>query len=125
MSDCYFRFCRPVHKHNNADALSRLPCQQCGRTSHTLEQTITTISATGLTGGYSNQEMRDLQLNDEGIGRLLLAKETDQQPSQDKAKSQGLEYCRLLQQWDQLVVKDGILWRCCFHPHEGNIGHSW
>ena len=25
-----------------------------------------------------------------------------------------------MQQWDQLVVKDGILWRCCVHPHEGN-----
>ena len=56
----------------------------------------------------------------QGIGQLLLAKETDQKPSQDKAKSQGLEYRRLLQQWDQLVVKDGILWRCCVHPHEGN-----
>ena len=64
--------------------------------------------------------MRDLQLNDESIGQLLIAKETDQQPSQDKAKSQGLEYRRLLQQWDQLIVKDGILWRCYVYPKEGN-----
>ena len=111
---------RPGRKHNNADALSRLPCQQCGRTWHTLEKPISTISTTGVTGGYSNQEMRDLQLNDASIGQLLLAKETDQKPSQDQAKSQGLEYRRLLQQWNQLVVKDGILWRCCVHPHEGN-----
>ena len=65
---------KPGRRHNNADALSWLPCQQCGRTSHTSEESISTISATGLTGGYSNQEMRDLQLNDECIGQLLLAK---------------------------------------------------
>ena len=70
---------------------------------------ITTISATGLTGGYSDHEMRDLQLKDDCIGQLLLAKETDQQHLQDQAKGQSIEYHRLLQQWDQLSVHNGVL----------------
>ena len=109
---------RPDRKHNNADALSRLPCQQCGRNSHNSETSVTTIPATGLTGGYSDLEMRDLQLKDDCIGQLLLAKETDQQPLQDQAKGQSIEYRRLLQQWDQLSVRNGVLGRYCVQPSE-------
>ena len=50
--------------------------------------------------------------------KLLLARESNQQPSQDQAKGQGLEYRRLLQQWDQLTVHHGVLWRYCVKPNE-------
>ena len=104
---------RPGCKHNNADALCQLPCQQCGGNSYNSETSVTTISATGLTGGYSAHKIRDLHLKDDCIGQLLLAKETDQQPSQDQAKGQSIEYCGLLQQWDQLSVSIGVLWQYC------------
>ena len=110
---------RPGRQHNNADALSRFPCQQCGRTSHVFNQPIATISATGMTAGYSSQELRNLQLNDECLGQLLLARERNQQPSQDYAKGQCIEYRRLLQQWDLLSVQDGVLWRYCIQPDDG------
>jgi len=44
--------------------VSWLTCQQYGRKSHISKESIAGISPTGLTGGYSTQEMRDLQLND-------------------------------------------------------------
>ena len=62
--------------------------------------------------------MRDLQLKDDCIGQLLLAKEANQQPLQDQAKGQNIEYRRLLQQWDQLSVHNGVLWRYCVQPRE-------
>ena len=46
---------------------------------------------------------------------MLKAKETNKRPSSDKAKGQSIEYRRLLQQWEQLVIRDGILWRCYTH----------
>ena len=103
LQNCQFTIVyRPGRKHNNVDALSRLPCQQCWRAIHNSETSVTTILAIGLTGGYSAQEMRDLQVKDNCIGQILLAKEADQQPSQDQAKRQSIEYHRFLQQWDQL-----------------------
>ena len=113
---------RPGHKHSNADSLSRYPCRQCGRESHLSEQSIFAISSTPVIRGYSSQDMRDLQLNDNCVGPILKAKEANQQPPQDLAKTQSLEYRRLLQQWDQLVVRNGVLWRCYVHPASGS---SW
>ena len=72
-----------------------------------------------MTAGYSSRELRNLQLNDECLGQLLLARERNQQPSQDYAKGQCIEYRRLLQQWDQLSVQDGVLWRYCIQPDDG------
>ena len=66
---------RPGRQRNNADALSRFPCQQCGRASQVFNQPIATISSTGMTAGYSSWELRNLQLNDECLGQLLLARE--------------------------------------------------
>ena len=115
---------RPGCRHNNADALSRLPCSQCGRESHSPKsaELISVISASNYIGGYSTKDLRDSQLNDPCIGELLLAHESNQKPSQDHAKGKDLEYRRLLQQWEQLTIKDDILWRYFAHPnHDG--GH--
>ena len=63
---------RPGWMHNNVDALSRLPCNQCGRESH-LDKPVAVISTSNCTGSYSAQNIRDFQLNDPCIGELLLA----------------------------------------------------
>ena len=106
---------RPGRKHNNADALSRLPCQQCGRNT---EDTIASISSSTISGGYSSEEIRCMQLDDKCLGELLQAKESHQKPSQDHSKSQSTEYRRLYQQWDQLIVRSGVLWRYYAQPNE-------
>ena len=107
---------RPGHKHSNADALSHYPCRQCGRESHLMEQPILTITTNNLMGGYSSSDMRSFQLSDSCVSLILRAKERGQKPSPDLAKSQSIEYRRLLQQWDQLTIHNGVLYRGYVQP---------
>ena len=113
---------RPGRKHTNADSLSRYPCRQCGRESHLTEQVISTIAASEIICGYSSEDMHDFQLNDNCVGPILRAIGANQQIEPDLAKGQSLEYCRLLQQWGQLIVRNGVLWRCYMHS---TSGASW
>ena len=55
----------PGRKHNNADALSRIPCQQCGKSEAV---TIAPITSTNLTDGHSSEEIRQMQLEDNIVG---------------------------------------------------------
>ena len=70
---------RKGSQHNNADALSRLPCQQCGRDSHTPENSDATLSEVmGVVTSspfqtYSTEEMRKLQMEDAIIGPVFAA----------------------------------------------------
>jgi len=106
---------RPGRKHCNADALSRLPCRQCGRVA---ENVIATINSSEICGGHTQAELRDLQLNDSCIGELLKAMEVHQKPLRDHVRSQSIVYRRLYQQWDQLVIQNGVLWCQYEHPNE-------
>jgi len=106
---------RPGKRHMNADALSRLPCQQCGRVSHTSSTPIGMLTSGDITCGYSMQQLREMQLNDGCIGQLIKAKEENVQPCPYFAKSQPISFCRLLQQWEQLVIVNGVLYRQFVH----------
>ena len=106
----------PGKKHMNADALLRLPCQQCGRVSHTSSTPVGMLTSSDITCGYSPQQLHNMQLTDECIGQLLRAKETNMQPSTNFAKSQPIAFGRLLQQWEQLVIVSGVLYRQFIHP---------
>ena len=110
---------RPGRSHNNADALSRVPCQQCGRSDAT---PVATITSANTTGGLSMDEMCQLQLDDNTIGPLFRAKETNEKPTDFYAKAQSIEYRCLSQQWDQLAIQDGVLWRHFMHPRQDQ---SW
>ena len=59
--------------------------------------------------GYSHAELRQAQLEDPNVGEILQAKQDNCKPAADYAKGQSLEYRRLLQQWEQLIVSDGVL----------------
>ena len=72
------------------------------------EERIAAISTSNCTGGHSTQNIRNFQLNDPCIGELLLAHERNQKPAQDQTKGKDLEYRRLLQQWEQLTVRNDI-----------------
>ena len=82
---------QPGLKHNNADALTRLPCQQCGRNA---EDTIASISSPTVSEGCSSDdhEIQWMQLDDKCLGELLQAKESSQKPLQDYSRSQSPEY---------------------------------
>ena len=97
---------RQGKKHKNADALSRLPCQQCGRDSHSDE--VRVVALTSLVGG---EELGRLQNEDATIGLLVQAKLQGEKPPPTQIKSLSKDARRLFQLWDQLVMKNGILYR--------------
>ena len=106
---------RPGRKHQNADALSRGPCTQCGRESHTdsssqvvdveKENTIMVLTE------KSSQNLRQMQLGDGPISLILQSLEKNEKPRSDDVRQEGPEAQRLLQLWSRLLVEDGVLKR--------------
>ena len=99
--------------HVNADALSRLPCQQCGRESHTTSEGVE-IATTALLEPLKNEEseqIRNTQLADPVLGPLLLGKENSQKPELKTLGVISRSSRRLLQMWEQLTIHDGMLCR--------------
>ena len=105
---------RPGKAHCNADALSRRHCSKDCPDTHSTA----TIVAVTTPIGYSHAELRQAQLEDPSIGEILQAKQGNCKPATEHAKGQNLEYRRLFQQWEQLTVSDGILWREYAQPRE-------
>ena len=105
---------RPGRQHSNADALSRMPCTQCGRDMHDQEGLLITAVTNGDKGVLlerSPEEFRHLQLSDPTVGLVFRAMEVREKPDPRAAQSYGPETRRLLQLWNRLEVKDGTLWR--------------
>ena len=105
--------------HQNADGLSRLPCRQCGRPDHGIPPLAEiAVTAMQLPEPHSHGTLREVQLADPLLGALLLGKEEGKKPplpATDKSSR------RLLQIWDQLLVKDGVLFRY-LQPVDGALG---
>ena len=59
---------------------------------------------------YSPLDLHRAQAGDYNIGKLLQAKQDTRKPSVENSTGESLEYHRLLQQWDQLLIQDGLLW---------------
>ena len=105
---------RPGKAHGNADALSRRHCAKgCPDANDT-----TTVVAAIIPVGYSPVELHQAQLEDPNIGDILIAKQSNCKPAIEHAKGQSLEYRRLLQQWEQLSMRDGLLCRNYAQPSE-------
>ncbi|KAL5505305.1 hypothetical protein EMCRGX_G006717 [Ephydatia muelleri] len=74
---------RPGIRHGNADALSRMPCRQCGRDSHNPTDDVSTQVGVIINlpfQSYPSEEMRKLQLADPSVGPVLQAVELDRKP---------------------------------------------
>ena len=101
--------------HNNADALSRIPCRQCGRSSHS--KGVPEGSAlVGVVNSlpfqtYTAEQMRQFQSVDPIIGPVYNAVSLGELPSSEELNTWGRESKWLLQQWDSLVLDKGLLWR--------------
>ena len=98
--------------HQNADSLSRLPCQQCGRNSH---DTSTTAEVAVLTLhlplAQAADNLRQAQLEDSTLAPIIRGKESGTRPVPKSSSSMSKSARRLLQIWDQLVVHQGVLCR--------------
>ena len=118
---------RADRKHLNADAHSRIPCRQCGHDSHAtdVEQFTTdtapvnTVEEADLISGLSYQELWEAQLNDPNIGDVLRAKEEMSEAPKGTLQGRSPTTKRLFQLWNQLRVKDGLLWRM-YESVDGN-----
>ena len=82
---------RRGRSHQNADALSRRPCTQCGREFHLAA--VNTISI-ARTAGYSKEELLQSQLSDPIVGPILKAKERSQRLGANFTKQQGPSFRR-------------------------------
>ena len=113
-----FEIChRPGKKHQNADAMSRIPCRQCGRSSHETGS-VENLSVGAVTLPHETTlqertpaEIRTLQLQDDSIGFIMTALESGQKPTSVDVKGKGRYARRLYQLWNRLDIKDGTLHR--------------
>ena len=91
--------------HCNADAMSRIPSDQLDN-AH-----VTVVLPAVVVKGRSQEDIRNCQVNDELVGPIYQAKLEGIRPSERSVKGKDPKYRRLVQIWDQLVIKDGLLWR--------------
>ena len=105
---------RQGKQHQNADALSRRPEDQTGDSSDCLNPSLQ-ISATTFAGEPKNATgdsyLRKKQLEDEIVGPILRAVEAQNKPDTQTLKGGPRETHQLAQLWEQLVLKEGILYR--------------
>ena len=116
---------RPGKKHGNADGLSRQPCKQCGRSQADAESSEVTESsgsqvepvkpmARGVVAQptLTSEVLREAQLADKSMSWLIRAKESGESrpPWREVSHAQAASKT-LWSLWDQLVVRDGLLYR--------------
>ena len=104
---------RPGNQHTNVDALSRVPCNQCGRVTHVYSPAHLAAQIGIVSQGDSAADVHDQQLNDSSIGPVLKAKERGATPTLDEVKTWSRESRQLVQMWSSLKVDNSVLWRLC------------
>ena len=109
---------RPGARHKNADAMSRIPCKQCGIVPADEAVALATVTASNLSSlsEHSSEELRAAQLGDPCIRLVLTSKEANQRPNSLPSGSTGDQ--RLWQLWDQLTVINGLLYRIFEEPKQ-------
>jgi hypothetical protein len=100
-------------KHNNADGLSRRPCQEECTHCHKIEaqadvKQVRAIAAVAA-GDWDLAALRTEQLNDLDIGPLLQEVETGQRPQWKDIADCSSTYKSYWAQWKSLSVRTGIL----------------
>ena len=116
---------RPGRKHTNADALSRRPCSQCKQVFplECEDNGAEAILSLGINfQATEHSQLREAQLNDPTAGPFLMGKEKGEKPSSVGSASKSIEHRRLLQLWEQLQVREGLLYRV-FESDEGSSFH--
>ena len=71
--------------HGNADALSRIPCTQCGRQEIMPSEAIAIVGATSLSS-IEQENLRKLQMEDSLLGPIIQAKLVSVKPSQQEQR---------------------------------------
>ena len=101
---------QPGGKHQNADALSQLPCTQCGKESH-CENVLAAEHQTPTLKEKSPAELRKIQLDDGPVRVMLRAVEKGEQLNSGDVRGQGPDAQSLNQLWSKLMMETGVLKR--------------
>ena len=103
---------RRVKVHCKADALSRLPCRQCGQPNHDTTPTAeVAVAALQLPESHASETLRQIQLADPAVGPLLHGKEAGIRPEVVSFAATSKAVHHYLQIWDQLEVHSDVLCR--------------
>ena len=102
--------------HDNADALSRHPCVQCGRSNHDEGPApIAGDSREHLVASSAqfipSHDWQKAQASDPSIAPILRAKLAGKKPVGDAVQRLSRESRQLLEMWEQLRVEDRVLLR--------------
>ena len=112
----------PGKQHSNADALSRIPCKQCGRVDHRDIQTVLVKENTreieaepeqsSWITGWTFNFLREEQLKDSTISKILQMKQTsEQRPPWNDISAEGQSVKTYWFLWKQLHIKSGVLYK--------------
>ena len=135
---------RPGRQHGNADGLSRVPCRQCGTGGLNLVQVLTRSQASrsqqdepskAATDGngvaeshhdqqqscwvshFSHEQLRQYQLDDPVIGKVLNMLETEStKPSWQEVSKECVDFKAYWSLWEILVQKGGVLHKQWLNP---------
>ena len=109
---------RPGTCHKNADAMSRIPCKQCGiiPATETLALAAVTGPSVASLGEYSPADLRTAQLDDPSIRLVLTSKEANKRPETRPTNDPSDR--RLWQLWEQLTVINVLLCRVFKEPNK-------
>ena len=112
-------------RHINADALSRLPCHQCGLNEEVIQEEGSSVAVVQLSG-LSAEEILNNQREDQDLKTIIEAKMTQTHPPNPKPKTgQCLEQRRLLQLWDHLLLRNGLLYcKCIDRKHPSRVQYQ-
>ena len=105
---------RPGVKHANADALSRIPCHQCGweEDSRSDEAVVTAVEEP-VVDTWSPIQLAQMQANDAQFKQFFTWKMTylDAKPEWSEVATASDESRQLWAQWDDVVFVNGVLYR--------------
>lgn len=107
---------RPGSQHCNADAMSRIPCKQCGYSSDwRTKESVNTLTPC-MTADKSEQDddyksLQQLQENDTSLHIVIDWVTKGQKPSYKEVGEYNYVIKTLWSQFDNLRIKDGILWK--------------
>ncbi|KAK3102810.1 hypothetical protein FSP39_014067 [Pinctada imbricata] len=108
---------RPGQQHRNADALSRIPCRQCGydpaweKSANVNMTTVTSTVSNDVKEDNTSQSLQKLQTEDSDIQEILKWMKEGSKPPFSKIRGLDRYMKSLWSQFDNLVVHDAILYR--------------
>ena len=103
---------RPGRLHSNADAVSRIPCKQCGIKGHMIQERNHLVAQLQTDSRTTDDiSLHDAQQMDENIKTVIKWINIGERPSYKEIGSSGYFLKSLWTQWTRLSIQDNLLVR--------------